>query len=409
MRVLFAVSGWAGHWFPMVPLGWALQAAGHEVRVACQPGEAQSLTRAGLTPVPVLDGMDMVFLTRLRYLWDAQAGNWPYPWRPLHPVTGTEVAALDEFDFDAYVSANTGRTFGALARSFAAAADLAGRWRPDLVVHDPLSTEGALAARVAGVPAVVHLWGTTGTHEPAGHGLSIVPTYPPGTFARWKVRDLGPDTVRHVIDPCPARLAPPVGSAETIPVRYVPYNGPGEMPDWLHAEPARPRVAVVWGTSVTVMSGPRSYALPRIVEALAGLDVEVVVTATAADAAALGPLPPLVRVLERFPLRLLLPTCAAVVHHGGAGCVMTALAAGVPQVSVTYAIEQALAGTRIAAAGAGATLPGHLADVPAIRAAVADLLAKPGYGQAATVLRDELDQRPTPAALVDRLCRLAGR
>ncbi|ASW54616.1 nucleotide disphospho-sugar-binding domain-containing protein [Plantactinospora sp. KBS50] len=407
MRVMFAVSGWPGHYYPMVPLGWALQAAGHEVRVACAPSQTAALMATGLTPVPVLDGMDMVFLSRLRYLWDAQAGNWPYPWRPLHPLTGQEVEDLREFDFDRYVSEHTGQTFGALVRSFDAAVRLARSFRPDLVVHDPLATEGALAAAATGVPAAVHLWGPAGTHEAPEHGLSLVPEYPPGTFAKWKVRELGAKTVRHVIDPCPTELAPPT-EAHRLPVRFVPYNGPGGAPDWVLDPAEKPRVCVVWGTSTTRMSGPRSFLLPAVIEAVAGLDVEVVVTATAEDLAAAGPVPDGVRVLERCPLHLVLPGCAAVVHHGGAGCTMTAVQTGTPQLALTFAIEQALNGERVAATGAGAHLPGHLADVPAIRAAVAALVEKPGPAEAAARLRADLAGRPTPAELVDTLVDLAA-
>jgi hypothetical protein len=403
---MFAVSSWAGHYYPMVPLGWALQAAGHEVRVVCAPSQTDAITRTGLTPVPVLDGMDMVFLTRLRYLWDAQAGNWPYPWRPLHPLTGEEVADLREFDFDKYMSENTASTFGAMIRSFDAAVRFAKTWQPDLVIHDPLAVEGALAAAAVKVPAVTHLWGTAGTHEAPSVGLQIVPDYPAGTFAKWKVGTLGPNAITHVIDVCPDELAPPT-AATRLPARYVPYNGAGIAPAWVDEPSEKPRVCVVWGTSTTAMSGPKSFLLPTIVEAVAGLDVEVVVTATAEDLASLGPLPDGVRGAERCPLHVLLPTCAAVVHHGGAGCAMTALDAGVPQLALSFAIEQALNGERIANTGAGAHLPGHLATVDSIRAAVTDLLDKPSYAAAAADLRESAHARPAPAKLVAALVELA--
>ncbi|GAA3343160.1 hypothetical protein GCM10020358_40800 [Amorphoplanes nipponensis] len=235
-----------------------------------------------------------------------------------------------------------------------------------------------------------------------------MPEYPAGTFARWKVGSLGPDAVTHVVDVCPPALAPPT-TATRLPVRFVPYNGPGAGPPGDDRPAGRPRVCVVWGTSTTAMSGPRSFALPDIVTALAGLDVEVVVTATAEDLDRLGPLPRGVRGVERCPLRLVLPGCSAVVHHGGAGCTMTAVDAGVPQLGVSFAIEQALNAERVAAAGAGAHLPGHLAGVDTVRAAVTDLLDKPAYAAAARALREDARARPTPADLVSTLAGLAGR
>ena len=196
--------------------------------------------------------------------------------------------------------------------------------------------------------------------------------------------------------------APPAGASPS-------YNGPGTAPDWVLHPSDRPRVCVVWGTSTTRMSGPRSFLLPTIIEAVAGLDVEVVVTATAEDLAAAGPLPAGVRGVERCPLHLLLPSCDAVVHHGGAGCLMTALHTGTPQLALSFAIEQQLNGERVATTGAGAHLGGHLATVDSIRAAVSGFIDKPSYRTAAQRLRDSLATRPSPAQLVDVLADLAAK
>ena len=74
MRVLFAVSNWPGHWASMVPLGWALQAAGHEVTVICTPCQARPVSSAGLMPVPVLEAMDMTVRGRLHNFRMAEFG-----------------------------------------------------------------------------------------------------------------------------------------------------------------------------------------------------------------------------------------------------------------------------------------------------------------------------------------------
>ncbi|MEU0562285.1 nucleotide disphospho-sugar-binding domain-containing protein [Dactylosporangium sp. NPDC006015] len=404
MRVLFSVSSWPTHYSSMVPLGWALQAAGHELRVLCAPSQTAAVAGAGLPPVPLLGGMEVAVHNRLSYVREALAGQWPYPWTPLHPVTGAQMSTLDGFDAAAYARTDGARFAEASAAGHDAAVAFAREWRPDLVVHDPVSTEGLLAALAAGVPAILALWGPVGTHE--APPVRILPDDLGDSFARHGFGPFGPDLIRHVLDPCPDEVAPPVGG-ERLPVRYVPYNGPG-VPPPRQPRGGRKRVCVTWSTALSTMTGPRSYALPAIVEALAGLGVEAVLTATREDAEALGPVPPGVRLLERCPLYALLPDCDAVVHHGGAGSAMTAMVTGTPQLAITFASEQACLAGRMAAAGAGLHLPGHTATAETIAATVAALLDNSAHQRAATALRRAAVSRPTPVELLPRLEKLAA-
>ncbi|MFJ5233534.1 nucleotide disphospho-sugar-binding domain-containing protein [Kitasatospora sp. NPDC088391] len=409
MRVLFTVSDWPGHWSAMVPLGWALQAAGHEVRVVCAPSQEEPLARAGLTAVPVLDGWDMAFQGRLQNYLNAGKDLWPYPEPPLHPVTGEPLADLADFDLGGWFKENVPVLSERARRSTDAAVGFARWWRPDVQVHDLVSIEGLLLGRVLGIPSAVHLWGPAGTdeHEP---GLTLVPVDMSRSFERYAVGEPGFDRLTHVIDPNPAALAPALLGAERLPVRFVPYNGPGAVPGWLAELPERPRVCVVWGTSVSEMFGEVSFTVPKVVEALSDLGVEVVLTLTGADRDRMeGELPDGVRLLERVPLHLLLPHCDLVVHHGGAGCVMTALAAGVPQLALTNGVEQRLNADRIAAAGAGLGLSNAAVEVAQIRAAAERLLRDPAHRAAAERLRAENEARPAPADLVRTLEQLAAR
>ncbi|MFF0388447.1 nucleotide disphospho-sugar-binding domain-containing protein [Kitasatospora sp. NPDC004615] len=407
MRVLFTVSDWFGHWSAMVPLGWALQGAGHEVRVLCAPSQADALTRAGLTAVPVLDGWDMAFQGRLQNYLNAGKGLWSYPEPPPHPVTGQPLADLADFDLGGWFGANLPALAERARRSTDAAVAYARRWQPDVHVHDLVSIEGLLLGRVLDVPSAIHLWGPAGTDEQEP-GLTLVPVDMSKSFERYGVGEPGFEQVTHVIDANPASLAPAVQGAERLPVRFVPYNGPGAEPDWLAGLPERPRVCVVWGTSVSEMFGEVSFTVPQVIEELAALDVEVVLTLTGADRERLGELPSNVRLLERVPLHLLLPHCDLVVHHGGAGCVMTALAAGTPQLALTNGVEQRLNADRIAAAGAGLGLPNAGLEPGAVRAAAAALLGDPAHRAAASRLREENDRRPAPAELVSVLEELAA-
>ena len=53
MRILFVSMPHPTHFHPMLPLAWALRAAGHEVRVAGHPDLADTATGGGMTMVPV--------------------------------------------------------------------------------------------------------------------------------------------------------------------------------------------------------------------------------------------------------------------------------------------------------------------------------------------------------------------
>ncbi|MFV2013207.1 MULTISPECIES: nucleotide disphospho-sugar-binding domain-containing protein [unclassified Micromonospora] len=405
MRVLFTVSSWSTHYSTMIAVGWAAQAMGHEVRVLCPASETTAVSNTGLIPVPVLDGVDIVTSNRLEYYREAAEGRWRYPWLPLHPLTGEPLRGLDEFDLAEYRRTVEPELAARAARGFDAAVEYARRWRPDVVLHDPTSLEGLLAARVVGVPALLCLWGPVGTHEPEHR--RIVPTDISGSFARHGVGEFSLDLITHVVDPCPAAVAPPVGG-KRVPLRYVPYNGCAPEPAWLHDAPARPRVCIAWSTALSTMSGPNSYLLPELISSLDGLDLEVIVTATATDVAALGTVPAGVRVLERMPLRLLLPGCAAIVHHGGSGNTMTALVSGTPQLPITFTTETTVTAERLHTAGVGSHLQGNIADRQRVRDAVLALVYDPGYRARAGEVRDEIRLRPTPVDLVTNLEKLAG-
>lgn len=403
MRVMFTVASWPTHYASMVPIGWALQVMGHEVRVLCPPSQVTPVANAGLIPVPVLDGMDVGTANRMGYYWEAVEGRWRYPWLPLHPLTGAEMNSLDDFDLDAYRRDVEPDIVARTAHGFDAAVDFARRWHPDVVLHDPTSLEGLLAARVVDVPAALCLWGPVGSHEAPDR--RIVPTDVSDAFPRHDACEFDLDMVKNVVDPCPPAVAPLV-EARRLPVRFVPYNGSAPAPTWLLDPPRRPRVCVAWSTALSTMSGPNSYLLPRLVDALAGLDLEVFVTATAADVAALGAVPGNVRVLERMPLRLLLPSCAAIVHHGGSGNTMTSLVSGTPQLAITFTTETTVTAERLATAGVGIHVQGDLADRDTLRNSVLALVSEPPYRERAEQLRAESQLRPTAVDLVENLEKL---
>ncbi|MFE3323253.1 nucleotide disphospho-sugar-binding domain-containing protein [Streptomyces sp. NPDC059176] len=405
MRVLFTVSTWGGHYYCMVPLGWALQAAGHEVRVACPPGQAATVSAAGLVPVPVLDGPDLTYWARLTRYQEAVEGKRSLPGMPLHPDTGEPVSHLREFDVDAASNRFMETIFHALRTSHDAAADLARLYQPELVIHDVLTPEGALAAQLAGAPAVYHslgLYGAAETEPPIDMGLDD----PTESFARHGLQPFRREDMPYVIDPSPSRSVPPHGRTTPLPVRCLPYNGPAATPPpWLSDPPSKGRICVLWGYSATAMYGTGVPALRTAIEVAARLGKEVVVTAGSDEVEALGELPVDMRVLSDFPLHTLLQTCDALFHHGGAGAMMTAAAAGVPQLALSLSPDQMVFGRRMEATAAVVSIPGLTAVDEQVDKAARTVLSTQSQ-EAAHALAEDIRAKPTPAELVPVLERL---
>ena len=89
--------------------------------------------------------------------------------------------------------------------------------------------------------------------------------------------------------------------------------------------------------------------VPRVVRALAGLDVEVVVAVLESQRELFTEMPANVRSVGPVPLHLLLPTCDAIIHQGGGGTLMTALVSGLPQLVVPTFPDQAFSARQLAA------------------------------------------------------------
>jgi UDP:flavonoid glycosyltransferase YjiC (YdhE family) len=180
------------------------------------------------------------------------------------------------------------------------------------------------------------------------------------------------------------------------------------VPRWSCEPRSRRRICVTGGISRSLPSGSSDAAadaaavLPpgELAAALAELDLEVVLAVSAADRDRLGPLPANVRVAVMLPLAVVLPGCDLLVSRGGNGSVMTAAAAGVPQLCVPGQPADQHSAQALAATGAGLVLDPREATAASIRAAAARVLTEPGFRHAATGLRTAMAQRPDPARAV---------
>ncbi|MFE7318350.1 nucleotide disphospho-sugar-binding domain-containing protein [Streptomyces sp. NPDC057555] len=391
LRVLLITSPSTTHFLPMVPLAWALRAAGHEVLVAAQPDVLDAVAGAGLNAVPtgrragIDDAMrELLFRPGLRPF--ACLGRWTPEMLAVFPPVWQRHSA------------------DVLPRYL----ELARTLRPDLIVCDVMEFNAPVVGAELGIPVVRHRYGV----DPLLSG--IAPAARDALRPLHQELGLGrlPEPTA-VLDPCPAALQLP-DIAPGRPVRYVPYNGSGVLPDWLRAErqagaPPR-RVLVSLGSHTLALNG---VPLLRGILAAAGAGhsgVEVLATVPRAYRAELGPVPDTVRLIDPLPLHLIAGDCAAVVHHGGAGTGMTAAVHGVPQLVLPQFADAFAFAERLSAVGAGLAVDTveQQDDPEFLRTVLEKLLGDASYEQAAGRLGRAMAEMPPPAALVPELERIAA-
>ncbi|XVQ90065.1 nucleotide disphospho-sugar-binding domain-containing protein [Microbispora siamensis] len=389
MRVLFISWAWPSHFYPMVPLAWAMRSAGHEVLVVTQPAMAGPAVRTGL-PVAVVGRSDDT-LSEIRRIGGPQKeGNRFRSW--------TDLRRFRSLNAQLYVRLAEDMIPGTRA--------LAGRWRPDMVVFEPTTYAGPVVAAELGVPAVRHLWGVDFPYllrEFDDEALAPLRA----RFDLDHVETLGAATV----DVCPARMQVPPSphvplAVRRLRARYTPYNGPAVMPRWLLTPPERPRICVTGGTSWVHVPHPSQTG--RIIRAAATLGVEVVAAVTAEAAAQMGPMPDNVRYAPSLPLHMLLPTCVAYSSQGGMGSIMTALTYGLPQLAAPLVADQRLNAERLVSTGSARMVLPHETDPATIRAHLSALLEDPAYREAAATLRAESQAQMPLAQVVAELESLSG-
>jgi UDP:flavonoid glycosyltransferase YjiC (YdhE family) len=383
MKILFSTWAWSSHYFPMVPLAQACRAAGHEVRVASQPALEAAIKSSGLPAVVVGADVDVNSMFRQQVAPLIKAGS-PEPAKRTSLAIGIFVRVADAMADDLV--------------SFTR------RWQPDLVVFDPITFAAPIAAAVAGIPSVRHLFGpdfTSGGAGAGGAGAGARPEMPGmgALLARFGVPEL-PLRGTLTVDPCPPSMQPSAVSPRE-PMSYVPYNGPGITPRW-PSGPGR-RICLTWGTSTVALTGDDSFLPPAVIRAAKDTGAEIVIAVTGEQRRLLPEVPAGARVLESVPLHLVLPECAAVVHQGGAGTTLTAAALGVPQVILPQLPDQRFNAQQAAATGAALCLPFADLTAESVAAPIAAVLNEPGPAAAALRLRQEIQAQPQPAEVVGKL------
>jgi UDP:flavonoid glycosyltransferase YjiC (YdhE family) len=380
MRVLVTTAPLHGHFFPMVPLSWALRSAGHDVIVATPENFTGDVAAAGLAAAPSAGP-----ITFADFMFHDRDGNKLAP--PKDPATRR---------------ASSGRAWGRLAaRTLPGVEALVADWEPDLIITEPTDYAGAIVAAAREIPWAEHWW-----------GLAVQPEYRPSAqdelapeLSAYGLGTLPDPTVR--IDVCPPSVQRP-GIPPAQRMQFVPYNGPAVRPAWLSKPKTKPRICVTLG-SMLPKHGLLDFGgmLRDFAIGLAGLDADVVVAVDEGVAAGWTGLPDSVHAAGWLPLGQVLPACDLVVHHGGPGSAFTALALGIPQLALPQTADQFENADRITGAGLGQQILPADRNPESVTRAAGEILAEPLYRKQARVVAEENAAGPTPAEVATVLKRLA--
>jgi UDP:flavonoid glycosyltransferase YjiC (YdhE family) len=397
-RLLLGAFGDPGHAFPMIALGRALRARGHEVTLQTWERWREQVEGEGLR-----------FAAAPEYT--------------VFPSGGPNGEPLDFYEAVVHATEDT--------------LGLVRELRPEAVVADILTLAPALAAELNGVP-----WATLIPHvfpenEPEQPIYSLGARLPRTAAGRalWR-RAQGPvrrgvERGRIELNETRARLGlDPLAyghggtSHELALVGTFPQlEYPRAWPQWAHVvgplmwEPPADDVELPPGEDPLVLIGPSTAQDPdhRLLHAalrgLADAPVRVLATWNRRLPSKPLPVPENTRVVEWVSYARTMPKCDVVVCHAGHGTLARALASGCAVVACPHIGDMNENAARLDWAGAGVRLPWRLLQPRPLRLAVERALSEPSIagraGELAAWARAN-DPADTAAALVERLAHNAA-
>ena len=315
----------------MLPLARALTEAGHDVAFASGEPIAGEAEVEGFTAFRIGLAMDAVEPLARRVRQVAAS----LPPAQLRPFVFTELFVRVELE-------------PRLNDLF----ELVEQWAPDVLVHDVAEFAAPLVATSVGIPYVEHSYGPAIQDE-------VIRAAGDATAPFWTSCGLAPHPLagfyRYLyLDVCPPSLQvhEAVQGACRASVRSRLSHRRPRSRGWMRSRDL-PIVYITLGTVYNhnldvfeaLLDGLRDEALNIVVTVGRQNDPEM-----------LGRQPSNVHVHQYIPQELLLPHCAAVVTHGGAGSTLGALAFGLPLLVVPQGADHFYNADRVVAAGAAIQL-----------------------------------------------------
>jgi UDP:flavonoid glycosyltransferase YjiC (YdhE family) len=268
---------------------------------------------------------------------------------------------------------------------------------PDAVVYEQYEFGAAVAAHALGIPAICHSLSPRMSDE-------VVELLAAERVERlWDEHgvqgtDFDPFTGDRFLDIFPTALQPPsfLDDPARMRLRPVPFAERGAtLPAWVGTG-ARPLVYLTLGTVVAT-----DEVLAPAVAGLGRLDADILLALGSADGAELGTLPANVHVERFVDQAALMPLVDLVVHHGGSGTVLAALAHAVPQLLLPKGADQFHNADLVASAGLAPVLEPAQATPDAVAALAAATLEE--RRPELDAVRAEIAALPHPAEVVEPL------
>lgn len=417
MRVMVMVFPTRTHVYSMAPVGWALAAAGHEVRFVGQrnPREVASFAETGLDAMWFGSELDIARHRQLQVEGNnAMQGEFRIAESRPERYTEEYVRNVYEHWVEVFRWTTPDSLLDELVR-FAKA------WQPDLIVWDPMIYAAPIVAHAIGVPHLRMMYAADQTARIGAQYRDLRASQPedttPDPFVEWMSAAVGrfgaeyDEALRYgvkTIDCHPSYLRYDGVDVDYIPARFVPQNKPMAIPRWVLEEPARPRVMLTLGISNRQVLGVEETSVADLLDGLADLDIDVIATLNATQLASVRKIPDNVRAVDFVPMNELLASCSAIVHQGGGATVSNAVVNGVPQLILpgTTWSERISA---VAQVKRGNGLLVDLEDVTpeSVRNGVVRLLEEPSFRACALEVRDEMLATQTLDDLVPEFERIA--
>ena len=378
MRIVFSSRPAFGHVFAIAPLAAAARDQGHDVIFASGDDFLERLGIWGFETRKVGESIEWGF--------QQAASKFPELLEPERPEFGarmfTDVLGPRSYEDMSTVIQETS---------------------PDIVVYEATDVGAGVAAAAAGIPTVCHslslwvtqfvdaiadrlpvLWEKAGVPPPldVSVGDSFVDIWPPSMQAE----DVSKRVTRHSL------LRPVTWADETA-----------DVPQWIESVEG-PLVFVSLGT---IFWGKE--LLTKVIEALAEIDCDALilagVDATPDDFSIRSDR---VRVTGFVNQAEVLRQADVVVHHGGAGTMLGALAQGLPALVLAEGADRPYTAAALEDSGAGISLEPRSATPESIAQAVSALLGETSYRSRATEIQGEIEKMPSPHEVTAQLASLTG-